>query len=209
MPGLLKYAFAGGNIIPTVLLILIVLYWIVNIIGALDLDFLDFDLDTDLEGGTDSGPFYSLLAFLKVGELPFMFVFSILILNFWIIAMLMYYLPITPGGVVNTALLIPIFILSTVITKLEFLPLKIMLTNSSVEDHRNNSVLEQLCTLKCEVKDGRLGQAEIERDGASVVINVKSEYEGVSFCKDEVAFVIRKDTDKDIYYIVKSEGVVK
>jgi hypothetical protein len=209
MPTLLKNAFTGANIIPTVLLILVVFYWIITIIGALDFDFLDFDLDSDFDGGDSSGPFYALLAFLKVGELPFMFVFSILILNFWIIAMLMYYLPITVGGLVNTVLLIPAFILSMFITKLEFLPLTVISKYSSVQDNRDDSVIGQLCILKCEVKDGRLGQAEIERDGASVMINVKSEYEAVSFHKDEAAFVIRKDADKDMYYIVKNEGVVK
>jgi hypothetical protein len=208
MPELLKNAFTGANIIPTVLLILVVLYWIIAIIGVLDFDFLDFDID--LDGG--DGPFYGILAFLKVGELPFMFVFSILILNFWIIAMLMYYLPITPGGRVNTILLIPAIILSTFITKLELFPLKVIFKNSSLQgdgDNRENAVIGQLCILKCEVKNGRLGQAEIKRDGGDLLVNVKSEYEGMTFRKDEVAFIIRKDIDKNIYYIVKNEGVVK
>lgn len=205
MPELLRNAFEGGNIIPTILLILVVLYWIIVIIGILDFDFLDSDFD--LDGG--DGPFYALLAFLKVGELPFMFVFSILILNFWIIAMLMRYLPITLGGVVNTILLIPAMILSLFITRLECLPLKFVFKNRSMEDNGENAVIGQLCVLMCEVNNGRLGQAEIERDGASVIINVRSEYEGVSFHKDEVAFVIRKDTDKNMYYIIKNGGVLK
>lgn len=207
MPELLKNAFTGVNIIPTALLILVVLYWIIVILGALDFDFLDFDLD--LDGGEASGPFYGLLAFLNVGELPFMFVFSILILNFWIIAMLMYYLPIAAGGVVNGLLLIPAIMLSMFITKFVSIPLKGILKNSSMQDNRSNQVIEQLCILKCDLKNGRLGQAEIKRDGASTVINVKSEYEGVSFHKDEVAFVIRKDIDKNMYYIVKNEGVIQ
>lgn len=204
MPELLKNAFSGGNIIPTVLLILVVLYWIITIIGILDFDFLD--LDIDLEAG--DGPFYALLAFIKVGELPFMFVLSILILNFWIIAMLIYYLPITPGGLINTVLLLPAMMISMVITKVELFPFKAV-KFSNVEDNKENAVIGQLCVLKCEVKDGRLGQAEIEKDGASIVINVKSENGAVPFCKDEVAFVIRKDIEKNVYYIVKNEGVVK
>lgn len=208
MPELLKNAFTGANIIPTVLLILVVVYWIVSIIGVLDFDIFDLDLDVD----AGDGPFYALLVFLKVGELPFMFVFSILILNFWIIAMLMYYLPIDPGGVVNVVLLIPAMILSMLITKVELYPLKVISKNSSMQDNLDNSdnaVIGQLCKLRYEVKDGRLGQAEVERDGASLVINVKSEYEGVAFRKDESAFIIRKDIEKNIYYIVKNEGVVK
>lgn len=205
MPELLKNAFAGGNIIPTVLLILVVLYWIIVIIGVLDFDLFDFDLDLD----AGDSPFYVLLAFLKVGELPFMFVFSILILNFWIIAMLMYYLPITSGGVVNTILLIPAMILSMYITKYECLPLRFILKDSNREYNRENVIITQLCTLLCDVNNGRLGQAEIKREVGDLVVNVKSEYEGVSFHKNEVALVVRKDIDKDIYYIVKNGGLVK
>lgn len=204
MTELFKNAFTGVNIIPTVLLILVVSYWIITIIGVLDFDLFDFDID--IEAG--DGPFYALLAFLKVGDLPFMFVFSVLILNFWIIAMLMHYLPIAPGGVVNALLLIPALIFSMFITKVELYPLRFV-KYSNVEDNKENAVIGQLCVLKCEVKDGRLGQAEIERDGASLVINVRSEKEEVSFRKDEIAFVIRKDIEKNLYYIVKNEGVVK
>lgn len=209
MPELLKNAFTGVNIIPTVLLILVVLYWIIAIIGAIDFDFLDFDLDLDLDGGDASGPLYALLAFLDAGELPFMFVFSILILNFWIIAMLMYYLPIASGGLVNTVLLIPAMMLSVFITKCISLPIKFILKYSSMQDNIGNEVIGQFCILKCDVKDGRLGQAEIKRDGAPTVINVKSENDVESFHKDEVALVIRKDIDKNMYYIVKNEGVIK
>lgn len=208
MSELIKYAFTGGNIIPTVLLILIVLYWLSTIIGVLDLDFLDLDLDLDVDGGDVSGPFYAFLAFLKVGELPFMFVFSILILNFWIIAMFLYYLPIEPGGGLNTILLIPALILSVFVTKLEFLPFRNILKKSSTQEMEEFSVIGQLCKLKSEAKKEWLGQAEIERDGASVIINVKPEFEEESFIKNEVACVYRKDNTKDLYYIIKVEGVI-
>lgn len=207
MPELLKNAFAGVNIIPTVLLILVVLYWIIAIIGVLDFDF--FDLDFDLDGADTSGPLYALVAFLNAKELPFMFVFSILTLNFWIIAMLMYYLPIAAGGLLNTVLLIPALMLSMFITKFVCLPLKVILKYSSMQDNRGSEVIGQLCILKSDVKNGRLGQAEIKGDGASTVINVKSEYDVEFFHKDEVALVIRKDIDKNMYYIVKNEGVIK
>lgn len=212
MPELFKNAFTGGNIIPTVLLILVVLYWLIAILGAIDFDILDFDIDLDLDLPGGEGPFYALLAFLKVGELPFMFVISIIVLNFWIIAMLMYYLPIPVGGRLNTLLLIPAFILSVFITKIVTYPLRIVFRHTNLEEDSDDPgiiIVGQLCRLKCPVENGRLGQAEIERDGAPVIINVKSEYEGVNFRKEEIAFVFRKDMDKDLYYIVKNEGVIK
>lgn len=212
MPELLKNAFTGGNLIPTVLLILIVLYWLIAIIGAIGFDILDLDFDLDLDFADGEGPFYALFAFLKVGELPLMFVVSIIILNFWIIAMFMYYLPIPVGGRLNSILLIPAFILSVFITRVETFPLRLIFRHTNIEEVNDDlgvTIIGQLCTLKCPVEDGRLGQAEIERDGAPFVINVKAENEGVSFRKNETAFVIRKDLEKDLYYIVKNEGVLK
>ncbi|WP_458785337.1 hypothetical protein [Vallitalea sediminicola] len=198
---MLKNAVTGANIIPTALLGVVLLYWIIVIIGAFDFDFLDIDIDV---GADNSGPFYAILAFLNVGELPFMLVFSIFALNFWIISMLMYYLPfVVVGGLLNGILLIPVMIISVLFTKCETIPLKGIFKYSNMQDNRGNQVIEQLCILMCEMKDGRLGQARIKRDGASLIINVKSEYDKESFDKDEVAFVSRKDTDKDIYYIVK------
>ncbi|GKX31897.1 hypothetical protein SH1V18_43770 [Vallitalea longa] len=198
---LLKNAVTGVNIIPTALLGLILLYWITVIIGAFDFDFLDIDMDI---GADNSGPFYAILAFLNVGELPFMLILSIFILNFWILSMLMYYLPfVAVGGLLNGILLIPAMIISIFITKYETIPLKGIFKYSNMQDNRNDQVTTQLCILMCDVKDGRLGQAKIKRDGASIVINVKSEYDEETFNKDETAFVNRKDTHKDIYYIVK------
>ncbi len=166
------------------------------------LTFLDFDIDVDL--ADNSGPFYAILAFLNVAELPFMLILSIVMLNFWIIAMFMYYLPLTVvGGLVNGLLLIPAMLISIIITKYETIPLKGIFKYSNMQDNRGNGVIEQLCTLMCTVNKGRLGQAKIKRDGASIVINVKSEFDEESFDKDEVAYVSRKDTNKNVYYIVK------
>jgi hypothetical protein len=159
----------------------------------------------DFDASDNSGPFYAILVFLNVAELPFMLVLSILILNFWIISMLLYYLPIVQGGLVNGLLFIPVIMISTIITKYEVIPLKGIFKYSNMQANIENVATEQLCTLMCQVNNERLGQAKIKRDGASIVINVKSEYDKETFEKNEVAFVSRKDTDKNIYYIVKIE----
>ena len=201
MTGLLKNAVAGVNIILTALLGLVLLYWITVIVGALDLDFLDFDLD--LDGIENSNPLYSLVVFLNIAEVPFGLVFSLIVLNFWIIAMLIYYIPIEAGGVLNGLLLIPSFVISVFITKYEAIPLKAIFKDSNTEDNSENQIIEHRCILMCNVNNGRLGQAEIKRDGASIVINVKAEYEEETFAKNEIALVSREDKDKNIYYIIK------
>ena len=104
------------------MLILMQCYWITVSIGFFDLDFLD--IDVDLEGVDAAGPLNAIAVFIGIGEVPFALVFSMIVLNFWIIAMLMYFLPIEAGGLVSGILLLPGLIASIYITKIEIFPLR-------------------------------------------------------------------------------------
>lgn len=53
MRELFNAAFSAVNIIPTILMLLILIYWLTVIIGALDLDFLNVDVDTDADVDVD------------------------------------------------------------------------------------------------------------------------------------------------------------
>lgn len=202
MSELIKNSLTGVNIIPTVILGLVLLYWITVIIGVIDFDLLEFDFDVD----SDAEVFQGILVFLNLRDIPFMVVFSILSLVFWILSMMLYRFPIEPGGFINGLILIPILIISLLITKVVTKPLK-ELFKRDYEDGiaQDGGVIGQLVTLISTIEDGRLGQGEIKRDGASLLINVKSEKEEEPFDKNEVAYVYRKDDDKNIYYITKIE----
>lgn len=205
MRELINNALNGINIIPTVLLCLVLLYWINVIIGLIDLDLLDFDIDVDLDAGNDLSGFYALLAFLNVKELPFMLVFSVIVLNFWVLSMLIYLLPIVQGGFLNVLLMIGAIFISLLITKIVTTPLKGLFkkVHKEEESQMEEAVLGHMAVLLCDIKDDRLGQAEIKRDGASILINVKAEDEKDSFNKGEEVFIIKKDGEKDLYYVMK------
>ncbi len=198
---LLRYAFNGANIIPTILLILVLLYWIVAIIGVLDLEFLDFDL----EGVDGAGPFFSLSLFLNIGKVPFGLVISLLVINFWMLSMLVYLVPIEVHGPLSLLVLVVPLIAAFFVTKLELIPLRMFFKNANMDSEKESQVLGASCQLMCDLKDGRLGQARIKRNGASIVINVKTEVEE-DFEKGELALVSSKDQEKNIYYIRKSKG---
>ena len=55
MKELFNAAISSPNIIPTALLGLVLLYWLTVVIGALDFDALDFDVDTDIDTEVDAG----------------------------------------------------------------------------------------------------------------------------------------------------------
>lgn len=212
MSELFNNALTGVNIIPTILLGFVLFYWITVIIGVIDFDLFDIDVDIDVDidgdfdvdAGGHIGPFHAFLAFLNLADLPFMLVFSVIILVFWIIAMFMFLLPITPGGLINGLLLIPAFIVSVLIAKIITNPLKKVFKKVyEEEEYQEEPIVGQIVILTCELKEGRLGQGEIEREGASILINVKQYDNEETFEKGEEAYVIKKDDEKNIYYIIK------
>lgn len=177
------------------------IYWLVAIAGFFDLDFLDFDLDLD---GDVTGPLSALALFIQIGKVPIALVFSLIVLNFWILSMLMYFLPITAGGTINGILLVPALVLSVLITKIEVKPLKKVCFKEERIADIEHKVLTQRCRLLTELVPGKLGQASIKQRGASIVINVKTLFEEESFDKGELAFVFEKDAIEDIYYVTKT-----
>ncbi len=112
MKELFQAAFSGVNIIPTVFLLLILVYWIFVIIGAMDMDFLEVDIETDVDidadvevdadvdtdadidtdadtRGVGSVAFLnSVLTFFNLGKIPFMVWLSFLIIPMWVISIL-------------------------------------------------------------------------------------------------------------------------
>lgn len=200
MSELINNAFTGVNIIPSVLLGLVLLYWITLIFGVFDFDL--FDIDIDLNAADSLGAFHEILIFLNIGDLPFMLVFSIIVLNFWVISMLI--VPIVPGGIVKALVLIAIIIISAVITKIITSPLKGFFKKVYEEKYNlEEAVVGKLVRVVCNLKYGDLGQAEIKRDGAPLLVNVKVEYEEQTFEKNEEAYINKKDENKNLYYIIK------
>lgn len=203
---LLKTSISGVNLIPTTLLGMVILYWVIVIIGAIDIDFFDFDLDIP-DGDIVTNPFYGFLGFLNIGDLPFMLVLSIFSLSFWVIAMIVSVLSFTSLTLVSALLLIPNVVLSLFITKAVTHPLKGLFRGIMKDVESETKIEGQICTLLCDITYGRLGQAEIERVGSSILINVKIDDDQENMYKGDKAFVVKKDSNRDCYIIKKFEGV--
>ena len=88
MMELVEHAFSGVNLLYTILLMMVLVYWLIVILGLIDLDAFDLDLDADVDGGLDAheGGF-SWLAYFNVGEAPIMFFVSIVTLVMWVVSM--------------------------------------------------------------------------------------------------------------------------
>jgi len=93
---LIQTAFSPVNLIYTFLLIIVIMYWLSIIIGALDfgsfdIDFdidadvdIDIDVDAEIETGSSSN-LAGVLHFFNFGKLPFMVIMSFAVLFAWAI----------------------------------------------------------------------------------------------------------------------------
>jgi hypothetical protein len=221
---ILKIAVTGSNIIPTFFLGLILVYWLIMILGLVNLDTFnmdvdagaDVDVDVDVDAGVDvdgdvdagvdgahsGGVLQGLLLFLNVDYVPFMIVMSIFIFFFWFFAILVNVLPIEPGGLVAGLLLVPCFLVSLFITKGITTPL-VRLFKTIPDDYDSGAeVTGRICTILKDLSPGRLGQAELNDAGKHLVVNVKTTEEG-GLKKGETALVMGKDKTKNFYNVVK------
>lgn len=185
------------------LLILTQVYWLLASFGLMDIEFFDIDLDVDVEGAEASGLLNALGLFLNIGQVPITLVMTILAFNFWFLGMLTYFIPITHGGLISGLLLVIIFFVALLETKYQVQLLKMGVFEKRAKNDVSTRVLNKKCVLKSDLVNGQLGQALIEENKTSIVINVRTKFEEDSFAKDETAFILEKDQEKEVYYITK------
>lgn len=208
----LQFAFSPENIVFTVLLIVILLYWISVIVGLLDISFLDFDLDLDMDADVDidanvdaggpSGGFWRLLFdFYSISDIPVMVFASIFILSMWTLCMIGNHL-FNKGGSFWAALLIylPCFIVTCGVAKLFIIPLGILFRNLEYSGDTPKKMIGQVCTVTTTQVSKNLGQAEIATNGSPILLNVLSSSDHV-FHKGDEAVVVGKESERGVYFI--------
>jgi len=204
---LLQMSLMPANIAATLFLALMVLYWLMVILGALDLDFLDVDVDTDVDVdlGTDLdisvGVFDGMLAFFYLGKIPIMILLSILALCLWVVSIIANgYL--NPSG--SLILGLPIaagnLIVSPLICKIVCAPLAKLFMALKRDPNAPADVVGRICKVTTTQVSAKMGQAEVPTGGAPVLLNVVADGDHV-FKKGDEAVVIGKDDKKGVHII--------
>lgn len=180
MSELLSAMLAFPTVIFTVLLGVVVTYWIFVILGALDIDMLEFDVDTDVDADVDvdgDGDYDSGLAgvwnALGLGGVPVTLSLSLLVLAAWVFCLLTLELlgSGTARWFAGTAALLCLGV-AVPVTALLVRPLRRFFVTHPALDHK--SLVGRICTIATLRVDERYGQAEIEDGGAGLLIQVRS-----------------------------------
>jgi hypothetical protein len=181
MGELLELSVSPANLPFTILLGLVLLYWTCVILGALDIELFDVDLDLggDLNAdvGADApavgGGGMALLQFFHVGTVPLSILLSFFILSLWIISVVANYYLGSGSLLVVLFLLVPNVIASLFFTKLFTLPIRALFRRLESECHELETVIGKICTVKSK-RVGLRGQAEVPTGGAPLLLNVRT-----------------------------------
>lgn len=179
----------------TILLILAFFYWLLMIIGAVDLEIFDSLMpDFDVEGG--GGFFSPLLQWLGIGSVPVMIVISVFAFLAWafsLIANAVFH----PGDdlIILLALIFTNALISFFLAGLLTRPL-----SGLFKPEEHHKIMYSIGKATTSRITSEFGQVEIPVRGAPILINARVKDDAVINKGDKV-IVYDKDEDKGIYFV--------
>lgn len=205
------------TLIYTILLVVCVIYWAGAVLGFVDLDILDLDLDgLDTAGGELSADSPSatpdvlaglLLRFGLVG-VPVPISFSILVLIGWLLC---YYtvhfvFPFVPGSFLKFVAGIPVLLgtlyVSARITSVLIRPLRPLFEKASQETIKH--VLGQTAIVRTSRVDNEFGEVNLEDGGAGLILKARTTGDD-RFVKGDRVVIYEKLSEQNIYRVISEE----
>ena len=215
MSELLRAAISAVNLPYTILLGLIVLYWISVIIGFFDLDLFDFDLDTDVDADVDvdvdvdagglGGIGIAVLKFFHVGQMPITILISFFALSTWVISVLANYYTSNSNFLFSLLFFVPNVIISLFVTKFCTLPFRALFVKLNKEGEDTEEVVGRMCVVTSSRVDSKFGQAEIRTAAAPLQLNVRTLGDEVLEKGEEVP-VVQEDPGRNFYIVSRLGG---
>lgn len=197
----------------TFFLLIVVLYWLVAVLGLVDLDILDFDIP-DADGSLDINPDTGLTnanvlagVMLRFGlyGVPVTIILSFIALFGWFLC---YYLVhflfgFIPDGFISFLVGIPILLVSlyvsVMITATVIKPLRPLFKKSSQDTLKR--VLGQTAIVRTSRVDNNFGEALLEDGGAGLILKVRT-IEGTTFQKGDRVVLLEHDKQKNVYRVI-------
>lgn len=215
---LIREAFGTHNIIVTMMLGLVVFYWLLVMVGAVDFDLDLFDFGDagatpELPDAPDSsvnlgGAWLTAGKFLGFSQVPMVVWGSFLALFMWAISLVLnYQFNGEPGNrEISTSLmlLVPNFIGSLILTKLATLPVAKLFAAMSDADNESEDVVGRTGTVVSSEVDERYGQLQIAGKGAPLLINVRLDEGSARLSKGDTAKVVSAAADQSFYYVKRA-----
>ena len=208
------------TVIWTILLVVLVVYWLGAVIGLIDIDIIDLDLDSlDLDGAdmnpdtTHSTPDVLaglLLRFGLVG-VPVTVSLTILVLVAWLISYYSVYLlfGLLPLGFlkypIGLVLLFATLYLSALATGFLIRPIRPLFAKATQETIKQ--VLGQTAVVRTSRVDNDFGEAALDDGGAGLILKVRTTGDD-RFAKGDRVVIYEKISEENIYRVISEEEFV-
>ncbi|WP_448566570.1 DUF1449 domain-containing protein [Thalassotalea ganghwensis] len=193
------------SLIYSVLLGVVIVYWLVGLFGVVDLDLSgDMEVDLDADAATSVSGLTGLFLTFGLTGIPFTLVISILILVCWLISFYSqhYILALLPDGwlyyLFGTVSGLVVFIISLPITALIIRPLKGMFKSAETVTSQHLVGLEAI--IATSIVNADFGQARISHNGAEILVNVRCAPDQI-LSQGDCAVVVDYLQDQHVYVV--------
>ena len=196
--------FSPQNMLATFILCFCILYWLIVIVGAIDMDLIDVDIDVDSDFDMDSEVgssgesgvawFNKVLLFFNLGKIPFMVWLTIVALPLWTGSMVLSTILGISSFWVSLIYFVPLLIGSMLIAK----PLTWPFVKLFAALDKHNAPKELVGKIGTVVLPGtgeNRGQIEIAYDGSYIRIYVRPTDKSIQLQKNMQVLVIEKFDD--------------
>lgn len=199
--------------IYSVLLIVCALYWVVAVLGIVDLEVIDIDLDGDIDSADSDSVqegIAGLLHRLGLGGVPLTIVLTFISIIGWLIC---YYTTFHGAKLLPDLIVIRllagllIFVLATYVAVLAtaqlIKPLRAMF--KKLDYNETKHILGQVVVVRSALVNQSKGEAELNDGGAGLLLNIRSTGDD-EFSKGDEVVVVEYLEEKNLYRVVaKSE----
>jgi hypothetical protein len=199
MINLFEALFTGPTLPGTIVLGICAAYWLLLILGAVDLDLLDVEVDVDPgsdQGSTSWG--MAALRFLNINDVPLMIWLSIfaggyVVSSVWLDGTTRY------GGDVGAfaASVTRSGVIALVATKVLTQPLRGKF--GVVEPNVATTLVGRTCVITTNGVSPSFGQARVESNGAPLLLNVRGAV-GM-LVKNQAAVITGYDPDQRVFFV--------
>jgi len=197
--------------IYSVLIGVLLVFWLVAILGAIDIDIVSFDTDIEFDADIDINiegdvpAFIGLLHTLGFTGVPFTIVLTVLIFLAWVFTYLVsaYVLPFIPTDILRilagTATIIGSFVLAVPFTTKIVSPLrKLALENMGKS---NKDYLGAMCKVTSSTVDETFGQGEINDKGAGLIVRIRAPLPN-DIKKGDIVRPINYDKNDNLFHVI-------
>ena len=197
----------------TLILALCFVYWLVAVLGIVDLDALDIDMpEGDADASGSANGLAGLLLKLSLNGVPLTITISFLALFGWLISYFAVYFifPIIPDGLLEYLVGLPILIgslyTSVLITAQVIKPLKPMFENMNKNTVKN--VLGQTAIVRSLRLDTNFGEVQLSDGGAGLIFKART-FNNETYKKGDRVVLLEYIKEKHVYRVISEAEFLK